>query len=125
MPLCHLCYVREIWRLLQEGGVIRRVEVKSSPLSLRAGGRSVLRRVIATGGDSVVPRDGAELLTVVPYGFVWLECDNCTDTSQHCDSNYEGPLPIALINGTVAIVLPDARAPPRLPCDRVYPRYYA
>lgn len=74
-----------------------------------SGTRRLLRRVIALQGDYVRARDGDKPPTIVPRGCVWLE--GCPD---EC-----GPVPAALVTGTVVAVVNAGKRVAREPSDRV------
>lgn len=86
---------------------------------------TVVRRVVATAGDVVTPRDDVQRLTTVPHGFLWLEPDVPSPHYRHPhDSTHNGPLPVALVTGHVALTLPHLRPPSPTPphiARRVFP----
>ena len=61
-----------------------------------------IKRVIATAGDTVYPREGRFTEMMVPYGHIWVEGDNWRKTK---DSSDYGPISKSLILGKATHIL--------------------
>lgn len=66
-----------------------------------------IKRVIATGNETVKCSSYKTSLVIVPEGYIWVEGDNSKCSS---DSKRYGPIPAALVFGrAVAIIFPPQR----------------
>lgn len=92
------------------------------------GSATVLRRLVALPGSSVIPR-GSRTSVYVPYGFVWVEPDTtsatpCPPPDSHITA--DGRIPIALITGRASHILPSCtRVSRAVPNPRAFPPHIA
>jgi inner membrane protease subunit 1 len=97
---------------------IRRGDIVVADSSYRAS-YTVCKRVVALGGDVVVPPRGRGARVAVPPGHVWLEGDNAHDST---DSRAYGPVPAALVRGRVLARVWPPRAATFFSADEPRPR---
>ncbi len=70
----------------------------------------IIKRVIGTGGDTVIPRSHTTALphqqhqfsVQVPPGHIWIEGDNAENS---IDSNAYGAVPISLVTGKAKVIV--------------------
>ena len=89
------------WRRIVHNPGFERGDVVT--LAAPDGSRDLVKRVVGLEGDWIHTADGRQVY--ITRGLCWVESDNRGGCAAPCDSNEFGPVPVALLRGTVKRVL--------------------